>query len=67
MFFMNNLCVHHNTYTPLSQGTLNGEPTGFGNMPPGGIQEFAPTAMAAVPKIWDILKKGVEDAIGTIN
>jgi hypothetical protein len=51
----------------LSKGSLNGEPTGFGNMPPGGIQEFAPTAMAAVPKIWDILKKGVEDAIGRIN
>ena len=38
--------------------------TGFGNAPPGGIQEFAPTVMAAVPKIWDILKKGVEDAVG---
>jgi len=31
--------------------------------PPGGIQEFRPTCMAAVPKIWDILKKGVEDGL----
>jgi long-chain acyl-CoA synthetase len=27
---------------------------------PGAIQEFKPTVMAAVPKIWDILKKAVE-------
>lgn len=32
--------------------------------PPGGIQEFKPTFFAAVPKIWDILKKGVEANIG---
>jgi len=50
-------------YRQLPDGTLNGEPTGTGNMPPGGIQEFAPTCMAAVPKIWDILKKGVEDKL----
>jgi len=31
--------------------------------PPGGIQEFRPTIMAAVPKIWDILKKGVEEGV----
>jgi len=31
---------------------------------PGAIQEFKPTCMAAVPKIWDILKKGIEDNIG---
>jgi long-chain acyl-CoA synthetase len=34
------------------------------NMAPGGIQCFRPTFMAAVPKIWDILKKGVEDGVG---
>jgi len=45
-------------------GTLNFDPTGFGHCPPGGIQEFAPTVMAAVPKIWDILKKGVESVVG---
>jgi long-chain acyl-CoA synthetase len=48
----------------LPDGSFNTLPTGFGTMPPGGIQEFAPTVMAAVPKIWDILKKGVEDAVG---
>jgi len=48
----------------MPDGSLNGEPTGYGNHPPGGIQEFAPTLMAAVPKIWDILKKGVEATIG---
>jgi long-chain acyl-CoA synthetase len=31
------------------------------NMPPGAIQEFKPTVMVAVPKIWDILKKAVEE------
>eukprot|EP00658_Telonema_sp_P-2_P033823 TRINITY_DN2474_c0_g6_i1.p1 TRINITY_DN2474_c0_g6~~TRINITY_DN2474_c0_g6_i1.p1 ORF type:complete len:580 (-),score=175.75 TRINITY_DN2474_c0_g6_i1:442-2181(-) len=30
---------------------------------PGAIQAFAPTAMAAVPKIWDILKKGIETKV----
>jgi len=30
---------------------------------PGAIQEFAPTCMAAVPKIWDILKKGIEQKV----
>eukprot|EP00933_Yihiella_yeosuensis_P034034 TRINITY_DN27597_c0_g1_i1.p1 TRINITY_DN27597_c0_g1~~TRINITY_DN27597_c0_g1_i1.p1 ORF type:complete len:794 (+),score=161.71 TRINITY_DN27597_c0_g1_i1:76-2457(+) len=32
--------------------------------PPGAIQEFCPTVMAAVPIIWDTLKKGAEEAIG---
>ena len=32
----------------------------FHNFAPGGIQCFRPTFMVAVPKIWDILKKGVE-------
>lgn len=45
-------------------GTINRDASGFGNFPPGGIQEFAPTVMAAVPKIWDILKKGVEGGVG---
>jgi len=49
----------------MPDGSLNGQPTGFGNSPPGGIQEFAPTFMAAVPKIWDVLKKGVESVIGS--
>ena len=28
------------------------------NMAPGGLQSFRPTLLVAVPKIWDILKKG---------
>mmetsp|Transcript_39453 Transcript_39453/g.91538 ORF Transcript_39453/g.91538 Transcript_39453/m.91538 type:complete len:760 (-) Transcript_39453:97-2376(-) len=40
-------------------GTVNVKP-GY-PFPPGGIQEFRPTLMVAVPKIWDILKKGVEE------
>ena len=35
------------------------------NFAPGGIQCFRPTFMAAVPKIWDILKKGAEDGLGS--
>jgi len=31
------------------------------DIPPGAIQEFKPTVMVAVPKIWDILKKAVEE------
>ena len=31
--------------------------------PPGAIQEYRPHVMVAVPKIWDILKTGVEDTI----
>ena len=50
----------------MPDGTLNDQATGFGKKPPGGIQEFAPTVMAAVPKIWDILKKGAEDAVGCV-
>jgi len=34
------------------------------NFAPGGIQAFRPTFMAAVPKIWDILKKGAEEGMG---
>jgi len=33
------------------------------NYAPGAIQAFAPTCMAAVPKIWDILKKGIEQKV----
>jgi len=31
---------------------------------PGAIQEFKPSVMAGVPKIWDIFKKGVEETVG---
>eukprot|EP00929_Paragymnodinium_shiwhaense_P101103 TRINITY_DN63920_c0_g1_i1.p1 TRINITY_DN63920_c0_g1~~TRINITY_DN63920_c0_g1_i1.p1 ORF type:complete len:693 (+),score=66.50 TRINITY_DN63920_c0_g1_i1:91-2169(+) len=43
-------------------GSVNTKP-GY-PYPPGSIQEFRPTIMVAVPKIWDILKKGVEEVIG---
>jgi len=56
--------------TISSKGACRQRPNGSVNMtpsrtyPPGAIQEFAPTVMAAVPKIWDILKKGVEEVVG---
>jgi len=31
-----------------------------GAEPRGALEEFRPTAMAAVPKIWDVIKKGAE-------
>ena len=43
-------------------GSVNTTPTY--PYPPGAIQEFRPTFFVAVPKIWDIFKKGVEDTIG---
>jgi len=33
------------------------------DLAPGAIQEFKPTIMVAVPKIWEILKKGIESKI----
>ena len=36
-------------------GTINTDPTY--PYPPGGIQEFRPTVLAGVPKVWDIFKK----------
>ena len=34
--------------------------TQSGAEPRGALEEFRPTIMAAVPKIWDIIKKGAE-------
>jgi len=34
--------------------------------PHGGIAEFKPTMFAAVPKIWDVLKKGIEAKLGEL-
>mmetsp|Transcript_148056 Transcript_148056/g.369082 ORF Transcript_148056/g.369082 Transcript_148056/m.369082 type:complete len:770 (-) Transcript_148056:371-2680(-) len=56
--------------TISSKGACRVKPDGTLNMkagypyPPGAIQEFRPTCMVAVPKIWDILKKGVEEVVG---
>lgn len=46
----------------LPDGSLNFAP-GYPS-PPGAIQEFRPSVFVAVPKIWDILKKGVEETLG---
>lgn len=35
--------------------------------PPGAIQEFRPAFMAGVPKIWDILKKAMEDNVAKMS
>jgi long-chain acyl-CoA synthetase len=43
-------------------GTVNKEP-GY-PYPPGAIQEFRPHCVIAVPKIWDLFKKAVEDGVG---
>lgn len=56
--------------TISSKGACRQRPDGSINTkpeypyPPGAIQEFQPSCMAAVPKIWDILKKGVEEVVG---
>lgn len=34
--------------------------TSKGSFPKGALEQFSPTTMAAVPKIWDTIKKGVE-------
>jgi long-chain acyl-CoA synthetase len=43
-------------------GEYNEEP-GWPN-PPGGIQEFCPTMMVAVPVVWDTFKKTIEETCG---
>ena len=49
--------------TLTSTGAVRERPDGSINQkpewpcPPGAIQEFRPTFMAGVPKVWDILKK----------
>lgn len=34
--------------------------TATGAYPVGGLEQYSPTVMAAVPKIWDVIKKGIE-------
>lgn len=38
--------------------------TAKGSYPLGALEQYSPTVMAAVPKIWDTIKKGVEAKIG---
>ncbi len=53
----------------MSLGAVRQRPDGSFNeaaatpYPPGAIMEFEPTFFVAVPKIWDILKKGVEEKV----
>mmetsp|Transcript_15375 Transcript_15375/g.19503 ORF Transcript_15375/g.19503 Transcript_15375/m.19503 type:complete len:723 (+) Transcript_15375:286-2454(+) len=37
--------------------------TSKGSYPKGALEQYSPTIMAGVPKIWDIIKKGVEAKI----
>jgi long-chain acyl-CoA synthetase len=43
-------------------GTMNYSPAWPD--PPGGVQEFRPTLMVAVPIVWDSFKKTIEEGIG---
>lgn len=36
-----------------------------GSYPRGALEEFSPTLMVGVPKIWDIIKKGIEAKIAS--
>lgn len=38
--------------------------TQTGASPIGALEQFSPTIMAGVPKIWDVIKKGVQGKIG---
>jgi long-chain acyl-CoA synthetase len=56
--------------TITSRGACRRRPDGSVNTdpgwpyPPGALQEFRPSLLAGVPKIWDIFKKAVEERIG---
>jgi long-chain acyl-CoA synthetase len=39
--------------------------TATGAYPIGALEQYSPTIMAAVPKIWDVIKKGVQAKIAT--
>jgi len=38
--------------------------TATGSYPMGALEQFKPTVMVGVPKIWDVIKKGVQVKIG---
>ena len=38
--------------------------TTTGAYPIGALEQYSPTLMAAVPKIWDVIKKGIEAKVG---
>ena len=59
--------------TLTSTGAVRERPDGPINQKPewpdpqGAIQEFRPTFMAGVPKVWDILKKAMEDKVAEMS
>ena len=64
------LCMFRDASTPLIVPVARpcrppslGEDTGHGNYPASALQEFAPTIMIGVPKIWDALKKKTAAAV----
>eukprot|EP00927_Polykrikos_kofoidii_P040294 TRINITY_DN34479_c0_g2_i1.p1 TRINITY_DN34479_c0_g2~~TRINITY_DN34479_c0_g2_i1.p1 ORF type:complete len:811 (-),score=109.09 TRINITY_DN34479_c0_g2_i1:69-2429(-) len=70
MFCSGNAVGFADPKTISSKGACRQRPDGTVNRkpaypyPPGAIQEFKPTFMPGVPKIWDIMKKGVEETVG---
>ena len=38
--------------------------TAKGSYPKGSLEQYKPTVMVGVPKVWDLIKKGVEAKIG---
>lgn len=61
---------YSDTKTFTSKGAIRQTPDGDLHYaagwpyPPGGMQEFKPTVMVAVPMVWDGIKKGAEEIIG---
>ena len=41
--------------------------TSTGAYPIGALEQYSPTVMAAVPKIWEVIKKGVQAKIATAS
>jgi long-chain acyl-CoA synthetase len=65
-----NAIGYADTKTITSKGAIRQRDDGTYNEapgwpdPPGGIQEFKPTFMVAVPVVWDTFKKTIEDGVG---
>lgn len=69
-FALGNEIGYSDTKTITSKGAVRQREDGTLNElpawpdPPGGIQEFRPTYMVAVPVVWDTFKKTIEDGVG---
>mmetsp|Transcript_59974 Transcript_59974/g.104954 ORF Transcript_59974/g.104954 Transcript_59974/m.104954 type:complete len:824 (+) Transcript_59974:3-2474(+) len=61
---------YSDTKTFTSKGAIRQKPDGELNYsagypyPPGGLQEFRPSFLVAVPMIWDSFKKNIEEVFG---